>query len=282
VKRIAAFAGVLALASPSTVAASRGSVWTPPTASEPPPPSGSPPADRSRDEPAPGWDDDPIPPSPDATPPPAAAPLETSATPPPPSPPPAPSETKRRVGTGLLIGAGVLLGVGTVLNGARAYIVTEPCQQERQPGCEVSWAFVSTFAWIVNVAALGVAGAGGGVRGKYDALADPGAHESRRGPLVAAGASLLAGGVLASIALRTIWLIDYSEPEGREMFDFARTGHALGYYGGLQLSAIAAAFGLGMIVHATARGRRTAKGRSRGATVVVAPTPAGIAWTGRF
>jgi hypothetical protein len=117
------------------------------------------------------------------------------------------------------------------------------------------------------------------MRGRYDATVDPEAHEHRRGPLVATGASLLVLGFAASLTLRSLWLNDYAEPQGREIFDFARTGHALGYYGGLQLSSIAMAVGVALLVHATARPRRTAKRRG---SMVAVPSPLGLALGGRF
>jgi hypothetical protein len=263
--RTIACAAALALALPETFASAHAGVWAPPE---------RPDADTSRSEPAPGWDDEPIapPPEPGAPAPVAAAPAPTPA-------PAPPSEARRRVGTGLLIGAGGLAAVGTILNGARVYIVSGPCQREGQPGCEVSWGLVTPFAWIVNLASIGLAGAGAGVRGRYDATVDPEAHARRRAPLVAAGASLLVVGFATSLTLRALWLNDYSDPQGREIFDFAKTGHALGYYGGLQLSSIAMAAGVAMLVHSTARGRRTAKRRG---SMVAVPSPFGLAMSGRF
>jgi len=266
--RIAALTSALVLAMPEAFASAHASVWEPPPRPE---------SDTSRSEPAPGWEDDePIGPPP--SPPPAtAAPVAAApASTPPPAPP---SEARRRTGNGLLIGAGALAAVGTILNGTRVYIVSGPCQQEGQPGCEVSWGFVTPFAWIVNLASIGLAGAGAGVRGRYDATVDPEAHERRRAPLVAAGASLLVAGFAASLTLRSFWLNDYVEPQGREIFDFAKTGHALGYYGGLQLSSIAMAVGIAMLVHSTARPRRTAKRRG---SIVASPSPFGLALSGRF
>ena len=117
------------------------------------------------------------------------------------------------------------------------------------------------------------------MRGRYDASDDPGAHARRHTPLIAAGTTLLVAGFAASLTLRTLWLNDYSEPQGREIIDFARTGHAFGYYGGLQLSSIAVAAGIAMLVHASARPRRTAKRRG---SMVAVPSPLGFALSGRF
>ena len=72
---------------------------------------------------------------------------------------------------------------------------------------------------------------------------------------------------------------DYSSPQGEETFDFAKPGHAFGYYGGLQLSSLAMAFGLGMLVHGTVRPRRAAHRRR---TIVATPGPLGIGLSGRF
>ena len=268
--RIAALATVLAFAMPEALASAHGGVWEPPDRPE---------ADPSRTEPAPGWEDDPPIAEPPAPPPaqsdaPVVADVPAAA-------PARPSEATRRVGTGLLIGAGGLAAIGTVLNGARIYVVSGPCQREGQPGCEVSWGFVTTFAWIVNIASIGLAGGGGGVRGRYDATADPEAHANRRGPLVATGASLLVLGFATSLTLRGFWLGDYSDPRGREIFDFAKTGHAIGYYGGLQLSSIAMAVGIAMLTHATARPGRSRTAKRRG-SIVAAPSPFGLAMSGRF
>ncbi len=246
-------------------AIAHGGVWAPP----------------ERDAPAPGWEDDaPIPPAAGPTPPtPAPAPTPAVEPTPPPAAPAPPSEAKRRAGNGLLIGAGALAGVGLVLSGARAYIVSGPCQEQGQPACEVSWGVVSPFAWIVNVASLGMAGAGAGLRGSYDAAADPEGQQARRAPFITAGAVLLVAGLTTSITMRSLWLADYSSPEGDEMFDFAKPGDAYGYYGGLQLSSLAMAFGIGMLVHGTIRPRRTAHRR---ATIVAAPGPMSFGLSGRF
>ena len=265
--KIVAITSALAVASPS-VAAAHGGVWAPP----------------EREAAPSGWEDDaPIPPAP-----PGPAPTPAPATAPAPAPAPAaapapalapPSEAKRRTGNGLLIGAGAMATVGIILNGTRAYIASGPCQERGQPACEEAWGFTSAFTWLVNVAALGMTGAGAGLRGSYDAAADPEAQQFRRGPFIAAGATLLVVGFATNVTLKSLWLADYSSPQGEETFDFAKPGHAFGYYGGLQLSSLAMAFGLGMLVHGTVRPRRAAHRRR---TIVATPGPLGIGLSGRF
>jgi hypothetical protein len=63
-------------------------------------------------------------------------------------------------------------------------------------------------------------------------------------------------------------------PEGRELFDFARTGQAIAYYGGLQLTSMAMAAGVGMLSYGGARPRR--------AKVAITPMGMGMQVSGRF
>ncbi|HET6584335.1 MAG TPA: hypothetical protein VFG69_12825 [Nannocystaceae bacterium] len=238
------------------------------------------PAHTDSDAAQPGWDDEPIPPAPDSAP--VPPPVVTQPLPTPAPAPVVPSEAQRRTGNALWIAAGVTAGVGLVLNASRAYIVSGPCQTGNGTGgCETSWALVTPFNYAFNIASIGLAGAGGGLRGRYDATLDPDGHQGRRPVLISVGASLLALGLATSITMRSLWLGDWANPQGPEVFDFARTGHAFGYYGGLQLSSMAMAAGVAMLVYGAARPRRAATAKRR-KHLLVMPSGAGLALTGRF
>jgi hypothetical protein len=276
---IAAVVAAIAIAAPSGVA------WA----------EGPGPANTRSNAPQPGWDDDPIPPAPGPTPTPAPTPapappptVAPAAAPAPAQPPPQPlappSEAQRRSGNGMWIAAGITSGVGLLLNGARAYIVSGPCQTAEETGsCKTSWGLVTPFTMVLNVASIGLAGAGGGLRGRYDATVDPDRHAGRRPVLVTVGASMLAIGLATSITIRTLWFADWVSPQGPESFDFAKTGHAFGYYGGLQLSSMSMAIGIAMLVYGTARPRRaptpTAKRRGH---MMVMPSGMGLQLVGKF
>jgi len=164
-------------------------------------------------------------------------------------------EDQRRTGNGLLIGAAVTGVVATLLNGLRVYVVSGPCQTDSQGGCSLGWFVTTPFVFGSNIAATALAGAGGRQRGTADTwLARE--KQRRRNPLMLSiGIPLMALGFLTSVSLRGLWLSDYGSPEGAEIFDFARPGHAFAYYGAQQLSASAFAAGVGMISYATAGNR---------------------------
>lgn len=260
-QRISAVVATLAIASPASTA------WAAP-------------AHTDSNAPQPGWDDDPIPPAPQPAPPPPVVvqPIPEPA----PAPPPPPSEAQRRTGNGLWIAAGITAGVGLVLNGARAHIVSGPCQTDNGTGrCETSWGLVTPFNFVFNLASIGLAGAGGGLRGRYDATLDPERHATRRPVLITVGASLLALGLATNITVRSLWLSDWSSPQGAEIFDFSRPGDAFGYYGSLQLTSMSMAVGLAMLVYGAARPRRAKTAKRRGHMLVM-PSGAGLQLTGRF
>jgi hypothetical protein len=245
------------------------------------PAAASPPAHTDSNAPQPGWDDEPIPPPPQPTPPPPATSQPIPVLEPTPTPVP-PSEAQRRTGNGLWIAAGITSGIGLVLNGVRAHIVSGPCQTDNGTGaCETSWGLVTPFNYVFNLASIGLAGSGGGLRGRYDATLDPEAHAGRRPVLVTVGASMLALGLAANITMRTLWFSDWVNPQGSELFDFARPGHAFGYYGGLQLSSMSMAFGLAMLVYGTARPRRAKTAKRRGHMLVM-PSGMGLSLSGKF
>ena len=232
----------------------------------------------------PGWDDPQQPAPPPAEPTPATtttAPPPTIAEPlpatPPATPPPEPTKdarAQRSEGKGLLIGAGVAAGIGLIANSVRVYTVNVPCQTDSQAYCTGPWVISTLFAWGPNLASLALAGVGGGLHGRYAATLDPAGHRRRGRGMITAGAVLLGTGALASILLRIGWFTDWVSPEGRELFDFARTGQAIAYYGGLQLSSMAMAAGIGMLSYGNARPRKP--------KVAIMPMGMGVQLRGRF
>jgi hypothetical protein len=237
-------------------------------------------------EPRPGWDDD-------AVVPPAPAPASAPAPPPTTTAPVASTEVpsaspisderlqrQRRNGNALWVGAVITAGLATVFNGWRASIVSGPCQTDNESaGCELAWHLTTPLTWGLNVGSIALAGAGAGVRGRYDATVDAQRHAERRSAMVTAGTTLLVAGFLASVTLRSLWFSDWVEPHGRETFDFSRRSHAFGYYGGLQLSSMAIGAGVAMLVHSTRRAPRIGK---RPAPLLVMPSGAGLQLVGRF
>ncbi|HWB73768.1 MAG TPA: hypothetical protein VG755_02410 [Nannocystaceae bacterium] len=247
---------------------------------EPPAPAATPPAtSEPTPEYQPGWDEpqpEPPPPTETTTAPPPTVSEPLPATPPA-TPPPQPTNdarTERHEGRGLLIGAGVAAGIGLVANSMRVYIVNVPCQTDSQQGCSGSWALSTAFAWGPNLASIALAGVGGDLRGRYAATYDPEGHRRRSRGMTAAGAVLLGTGALANILLRVGWFSDWVSPQGREFFDFARTGEAIAYYGGLQLSSMAMATGIGMLSYGGARPRKP--------KVAIMPMGMGMQLRGRF
>lgn len=265
-KRVGAATGVLALVLAGLPATARASEPSPaqPVAAEPEPAPSTEPAPDYQ----PGWDE-PIPTT--------APTAEAPAAPPPPVATPEPERevvAENREGRGLLIGAGVAAGIGLVANAIRIYTVTVPCQTDTQRFCSGPWTIATIFAWAPNNASLVLAGVGASLRGKHDATLDPQRHRQRSRGLTAAGAVLLGTGALANILLRVAWFSDWVSPEGPEIFDFARPGQAIGYYGGLQLSSMMMAAGIGSLTYAGARPRKR--------QVSVAPMGYGLQLTGRF
>ncbi|MBK6920876.1 MAG: hypothetical protein IPH07_26000 [Deltaproteobacteria bacterium] len=165
-------------------------------------------------------------------------------------------EDHRREGNGLLVGAGVASAFGLVLNGVRGFLVQGPCQTASQGGCRPGWFLASTGAWIANVTSFTLAGVGGSTRGRADATRDRERHRLRSTRFTVTGASLLTLGVIGSVGLRLVWLVDYSSPGGAEMLDFKYPLDAAAYYGGQQLSAMAVAYGLAALTYGTARPMR--------------------------
>jgi len=287
-RRFAATAAALALFAPNVADAAPEPVAPAPAPTAAPAPAPAepaapaperPPIATDRDAPAPGWDDEPTPapaPTPTPAPPVAVSPDDL----PPPPPRSMPSEASRRVGNGLWIGAGVTAGLATVLNGFRAHIASGPCQTANNQGgsCEIGWNLITPWTWGLNLASIGMAGAGGKMRGRYDAAADPSRHDIRRPILVALGSTLLGVGVLTNVTVRALWLSDWASPEEEEIFDFAHRGHAFAYYGTMQLTSIMTAVGLAALVYGTARPPRTAR---RGRTIVM-PSGTGVQIVGRF
>jgi hypothetical protein len=226
----------------------------------------------------PGWDEplpEPPPPSPTTTT--TSVPPPTIVEPLPAPPPPTPTheaKAERDEGKGLLIGAGVAAGIGLIANSVRVYVVNVPCQTDEQHYCTGPWTFASVFAWGPNMASLALAGVGGGLHGRYAATVDPEGHRRRSRGMTVAGAVLLGTGALGSILLRVGWFTDWVNPQGRELFDFARTGQAIAYYGGLQASSMAMAAGIGMLSYAGARPRKP--------KVAIMPMGMGVQLRGRF
>jgi hypothetical protein len=229
---------------------------------------------------------------------PAAAPATTPATtaaPPPAIPVSAPEpaarpliarpsdavlEDTRRSGNALLIAAGATGVVATLLNGVRVYLVTGPCQTDSQDGCRIGWFLASPFTFAANGASFGLAGAAGRERGTYDGWMRPDRHRRRSPLMLSLGIPLIGLGFAASVALRGVWLADYTSPENGTAFDFAKPGHAVAYYGGQQLSAIAVAAGIGMISYQIAGSR--VRRHSGIATPWIGPSIAGVQYVARF
>lgn len=186
----------------------------------------------------------------------------------------------RRGGNGMIIGAAAAATIGTLLNGLRVYIVTGPCQTAAQEGCSMGFFMSTPLAMGSNIASMALAGVGGGERGAHDGWVVPDRHRRRSPAMLAAGIPLVFLGITTSIALRALWLSDYSSPEGPEIFDFARPSHAYAYFGGQQISATALAAGLGMIAY-QGRGARIRRNNLVAAPWVGGST-AGVRLGGRF
>lgn len=176
----------------------------------------------------------------------------------PPAPPIDPTviEDQRREGNAQLVGAGVASGFGLVLNLVRGFVANVPCQRDSQSGCRAGWFLASTGTWIANVTSFALAGVGGTTRGRADATRDPEGHRLRSARFKITGASLLTLGVIGSVGLRLVWLVDFSSPSGPEMLDFKYPRDVAVYYGGQQLSAMAVAYGLAALTYGTARPMR--------------------------
>lgn len=174
-----------------------------------------------------------------------------------------------------MIGAGATAAVGLLANALRAYIVTVPCQTPEQDYCTGPWAFGSVFAWIANPTSSVLFGIGGAERGRYDASLDPARHRGRRAALVTIGSLMLSVGLAGNILIRSAWLNDYLHPEGPEVFDFARPGDSIGYYGGLQGTSLLIGGGAALLGYGSARSRKPPP-------VSVAPMGYGLQLSGRF
>jgi hypothetical protein len=174
----------------------------------------------------------------------------------------------------MLIAAGATAGAGLVANAFRIYTVTIPCQTDSQNRCSGPWVVESMFAWGFNQTSIVLAAVGGHMRGRHDATHDSDRHRTRKSGAITAGAVLLATGVVANIVLRSVWLHDYVTPEGPEAFDFALMGHSIAYYGGLQVSSLMVASGLGALTYGAARPRNR--------QVFFSPSPFGLQVHGRF
>lgn len=162
----------------------------------------------------------------------------------------APDPELRRRGNGMLLGAGLLFAAGSGLNLARAFVASGTCQERGQPHCTGSWFAATTGAWLTNLPAVALVASGGEVRGRGDG------HEAARrrkhnmriiGPIVGGL------GLLTNLGLRLLWIHDYATPGDRQAFDFARRSDAVFYYGGLQVSTMAAGAGLAMTLYGNAR-----------------------------
>ena len=208
--------------------------------------------------------------------PPPAAPVATPGFEP---APPADIEARRREGNGLLIGAGVAIAVAAAANGVRGFVVADPCQTDDQSGCRAGWFMSSGVAWAMNATAITLAGVGAKARGAADATDRVERHRRRRAGMIAGGAIMLGLGVMTNIGLRLVWLIDYASPGGDEALDFSVPTDAAAYYGGLQLSSILIAAGVGSLAYGTARPMR--RGRLT-LTPVLGGTMAGLQLSGRF
>lgn len=189
-------------------------------------------------------------------------------------------EDTRRSANALFIAGGVTGLVATLLNGVRVYLVTGPCQTDTQDGCRVGWFLATPFTFAANGASLGLVGAGARERGTHDGWVRPDVHRRRAPLMLSLGIPLIGLGFAASVALRGVWLGDYSSPENGTIFDFAQPGDAIAYYGGQQLSAIAVAAGIGMVSYqiAGAKVRR----HSGITTPWIGPSIAGVQYVARF
>ncbi|MBL8949121.1 MAG: hypothetical protein JNK45_38475 [Myxococcales bacterium] len=189
-------------------------------------------------------------------------------------------EDTRRASNGLFIAGGVTSLVATLLNGVRVYLVTGPCQTDTQDGCRIGWFLATPFTFAANGASFGLVGAGARERGTYDGWVRPDRHRRRAPVMLSLGIPLIGLGFAASVALRGVWLGDYSSPENGTVFDFARPGHAIAYYGGQQLSAIAVAAGIGMVSYQIAGSK--VRRHSGITTPWIGPSIAGVQYLARF
>lgn len=189
-------------------------------------------------------------------------------------------EDTRRASNGLFIAGGVTSLVATLLNGIRVYLVTGPCQTDTQDGCRIGWFLATPFTFAANGASFGLVGAGARERGTYDGWVRPDRHRRRAPVMLSLGIPLIGLGFAASVALRGVWLGDYSSPENGTVFDFARPGHAFAYYGGQQLSAIAVAAGIGMVSYQIAGSKIRRHGGIT--TPWIGPSIAGVQYLARF
>jgi hypothetical protein len=189
-------------------------------------------------------------------------------------------EDTRRGASALFIAGGVTGLVATLLNGVRVYLVTGPCQTDTQDGCRIGWFLATPFTFAANGASFGLVGAGARERGTYDGWVRPDVHRRRAPLMLSLGIPLIGLGFAASIALRGVWLGDYSSPENGTIFDFAQPGDAIAYYGGQQLSAIAVAAGIGMVSYQIAGSK--VRRHSGITTPWIGPSIAGVQYVARF
>jgi hypothetical protein len=189
-------------------------------------------------------------------------------------------EDTRRSANALFIAGSVTGLVATLLNGVRVYLVTGPCQTDTQDGCRIGWFLATPFTFAANGASFGLVGAGARERGTYDGWVQPDRHRRRAPLMLSLGIPLIGLGFAASFALRGVWLADYSSPENGTIFDFAKPGDAIAYYGGQQLSAIAVAAGIGMVSYQIAGSK--VRRHSGITTPWIGPSIAGVQYVGRF
>lgn len=189
-------------------------------------------------------------------------------------------EDTRRSANALFIAGGVTGLVATLLNGVRVYLVTGPCQTDTQDGCRIGWFLATPFTFAANGASFGLVGAGARERGTYDGWVRPDVHRRRAPLMLSLGIPLIGLGFAASVALRGVWLGDYSSPENGTVFDFAKPGDAIAYYGGQQLSAIAVAAGIGMVSYQIAGSK--VRRHSGITTPWIGPSIAGVQYVARF
>jgi hypothetical protein len=246
-------------------------------------------------QPQPGWDDEP-----------ADAPATTVVEPGDLEPAPATSidasvpakpelpEVPTKRGTGMLAGAGAAGAAAIGFNIWRAIAFADICAVEDELGRAIGCTFgalaifpLTATAWTGNLGSIGLAAAGGVMRGKYDALETIHAGEKPRSGIgtIAAGATLMGLGITAGIGVRA-WLLSgdfFSGCQTPELEDCMRR-RVHGYFAGLQLSGSFTAAGAGLLSYGVTLGKYKSRFAPHSFRLIPQITydRVGLSLTGRF
>lgn len=204
------------------------------------------------------------------------------------TPPPAPAPAvvdrpaPRFTGKGLLIGAGVAGGVGLALNVGRIGWHLSACRPHSDGthlgNCLVSGFgdfFLSIPAWFANLGAIGMAGGGGALKGRYEA------YEGRKRDdkkAIIVGATLVGVGATVYIASRFARYAAFGCIDGRLG---CYRGVYAGSIAGVQLGLTAAAVGAGILAFGVEHRRWERRYRVQ-VTPSVSAGLTGLVVSGRF